>query len=77
MPFENEHSCRIAEPSEFKKGSFRRIKEGNLSIIIGKKHGKTTTSTQAFRYPKDKYTEAQARAHCKKNKGRFEAAKKD
>jgi hypothetical protein len=28
MPFENEHSCRIAEPSEFKKGSFRRIKEG-------------------------------------------------
>ena len=76
MPYENEHACRIREPNEFQKKSFRRIKKGSLSIIIGKLLGKSTTTTQAFRYPITKYTTAEARKHCKKNKGKFEAAKR-
>jgi len=74
MPYSNEHSCRIREPGEFEDKSFRRIKQGKLSIIIGKLKGKSSTTTQAFRYPKDDWTEASARAHCKAQEGRFEAA---
>lgn len=77
MPFPNEHACRIKPPGSFQKESFRRIKQGKLSIIIGRLLGKTTTSTQAFRYPKDDWTEDQARSHCGEQKGTFEAAKKD
>lgn len=75
-PYPNEHACRIKSPGAFEKGSFRRIKQGRLSIIIGRLRGKTTTTTQAFRYPKASYSEEAARAHCKKQGGSFEAAKK-
>jgi len=74
MPYPNEHSCRITEPSEFQKGSFRRISEGKLNIIIGKKKGQTKTSTQAFRYPKDKWSVNEARSHCRDHNGKFEPA---
>jgi hypothetical protein len=77
MPFPNEHACRIKPPGSFQKESFRRIKQGKLSIIIGRLLGKTTTTTQAFRYPTDSWTEDQARNHCKDEGGSFEAAKKD
>lgn len=74
MPFPNEHACRVKNPGDFQKGSFRRMKRGKLSIIIGRLKGKTTTTTQAFRYPIGTWTTAQARAHCKEQKGSFEAA---
>jgi len=74
MPYPSEHACRIRQPGEFQENSFRRIKQGKLSIIIGKLKGKTTTTTQAFRYPKESWTADEARAHCKKQGGSFEAA---
>jgi hypothetical protein len=77
MPYPNEHSCRIREPGEFEDGSFRRIKSGKLSIIIGKLKGKPSTTTQAYRYPKDTWSAEAARAHCKAQGGRFEAASQD
>jgi len=85
MPYPNEHSCRLRSPNDFQPNSFRRIQRGKpgqktpngrpLSIIIGRLRGKTTTEAQAYRYPKDDWTAAAARAHCKRNKGMFEAAK--
>lgn len=47
-------------------------------MIYGiKGRGKSVTSeVQALRYPKDIWTEASARAHCKDRGGTFEAAKK-
>jgi len=77
MPYPNEHSCRIKQPGLFQKDSFKRIKSGRLSVIIGRLKGKTTTTTQAFRYPIDAYTELAARTHCRENKGTFEAAVKE
>lgn len=77
MPYPNEHSCRIKSPGLFQKDSFKRIESGKLSIIIGRLKGKTTTTTQAFRYPVDAYTELAARKHCQENKGTFEAAIKE
>jgi len=74
MPYPNEHACRIKSPGLFQPARFRRIKSGKLWIIIGRLKGQTTTTTQAFRYPKDLWTEKQAREHCKEQKGRFEPA---
>lgn len=76
MPYPTEHSCRIAEPDRFEPNSFRRIKQGILSIIIGKLKGQDKTSTQAFRYPISDWTEKEAAKHCADHDGRFEAAKK-
>lgn len=75
-PFPNEHACRIRDPGAFEKDSFRRIKQGRLSIIIGRLRGKTTTTAQSYRYPKESYSEEAARAHCKEQGGSFEVAKK-
>ena len=77
MPYENEHSCRILDPGKFQKDSFRRIKQGKLSIIIGKLIGKTKTTAQAYRYPIDQWSAEEARRHCKDAGGRFEAARKE
>jgi len=87
MPYPNEHSCRLHDPDEYQKNSFRRIERGTkgrgaetgkkLSMIIGKRQGKTTTETQAYRYSTEVWSEAEARAHCKEAGGAFEAASKE
>lgn len=74
MPFPNEHSCRLRQPGEFQADSFRRITSGGVSIIIGRLKGKTETTSQAIRYPKDKWTAAEAAADCREKGGTFEAA---
>jgi phage I-like protein len=74
MPYPTEHSCRLKSPDLFEADSFRRIKQGNLSIIIGRLKGATTTTTQAYRYNKDEWSEVDARAHCGEANGAFESA---
>ncbi len=74
MPYRGEHACRVRQPGEFQPDSFRRIKNGKLVILIGKLKGESSTTTQAFRYPTDDWTEAEARTHCEKQGGRFDAA---
>jgi len=71
MPYPLEYSCRILSPDKFQKNSFRRIARGKLSIIIGRLKGKKTTTTQAFRYPKNRWSKEQARKHCEEHKGTF------
>lgn len=66
MPYKNKHSARIKEPGDFEKDSFRRKNiETGIDIIIGRLKGKTTTTTQAYRFKKDKYTPAQAKKWLK------------
>lgn len=73
MPFANEHACRIRRPGDFQANSFRRISQKSdgkrLDIIIGRLKGKTTTTTQAFRYPKDDWSASAARSHCTEHDG--------
>jgi hypothetical protein len=76
MPFSNEHSCRIKNPDLFEQNSFRRIKEGRLSIIIGKLKGQDKTTTQAYRYSTEDWTEEEAKKNCEKYGGEFHPAKK-
>jgi ATP-dependent protease ClpP protease subunit len=78
MPYPNEHSCRLKDPGAFQEGSFRRVTrehEGKrYGVIMGRLKGETTMSEQAYRYPKDDWSAAAARSHCKSHEGRFEKA---
>jgi hypothetical protein len=74
VPYRGEHSCRVQQPGAFQPDSFRRIKNGKLSIVIGKLKGEAATTTQAFRYPTEDWKESEARKHCSDNGGSFEPA---
>lgn len=74
-PFPSEHSCRIASPSKFQKDSFRRSTLGRgIIAIMARPIGSTKIKIQSLRYPKSKWSADEARAHCAKHKGSFEAA---
>lgn len=80
MPYPNFHSARIRNPGDFKEDSFRtkNIASG-INIIVGRLKGKTTTTTQAYRFDKDKFTAAEAKKWLKDHDIKylsFEAAKK-
>jgi HK97 family phage prohead protease len=79
MPFQNEHACRLRDPGDFKKESFRRTKRKSdgkeYSIIMGKLKGEDSMTEQAYRYGKDVWSSGDARKHCKDHKGKtFEPA---
>lgn len=80
-PFPNEHSCRLRSPGDFQDGSFRRISREHdgkrYDVIIGRLKGETSTTEQAYRYPKATWTATAARSHCKSHDGTFEAASGD
>lgn len=80
-PFANEHACRLRDPDDFKPDSFRRTTREHdgkeYAVIMGKLKGETAMTEQAYRYPKDEWSEAEARAHCKDHDGGlFEPASK-
>jgi hypothetical protein len=83
MPYPNEHACRLADPASFQKGSFRRSTRRSkrsgkqYSVIFGRKKGSKTMSEQAYRYNKSNWNAAEARGHCRRHNGTFEAASKD
>lgn len=72
-PYPNEHACRLVDPGKFAGGTFRtteRKHEGKTyRVIMGKLKGKSTMTEQAYRYPKDDWKAADARAHCKSHDG--------
>ncbi len=75
MPYPNEHACRLVDPSEFEPGSFRRLHMGSgADGIVGRLKGQSTTTLQTIRYPTASFSAAEARAHCARHKGSFEAA---
>lgn len=77
MPYPNEHSCRMRDPGDFEKKSFRRKVQDSLVLILGKLKGESDMTLQAYRYPTKDWTEAKAKAHCKKEGGEFHAAEKE
>lgn len=78
MPYPNEHACRIAPPGDFQAGSFRRVartvKGKGAAMIFGRKPGETKATLQAIRFPKGKWSAADARKVCGGLGGTFEAA---
>lgn len=77
-PYTNEHACRLRQPGDFEEDSFRRMTrehEGKkYACVMGRLKGEKTMTEQAYRYDKDVWEMAQARAHCKAADGTFEAA---
>jgi ATP-dependent Clp endopeptidase proteolytic subunit ClpP len=68
MPYANEHTARVKEPSDFKDDSFRRknIKDG-IDIIMGKlKSGGDSMVTQAYRFDASKFSVQEAKDWLKK-----------
>lgn len=80
-PYPNEHACRLEDPKKY--DTCRRGKrvanepesvKGKEFVVIYCKKGDGPMEQQAFRYPIKTWTAAEAGAHCKHNKGSFEAA---
>ena len=76
MPFPNEHSCRLNEPGKYdsfnRKNCEQKSNDKCIDVIYGIIGNKS--EVQALRYPKKVWTEESAKNHCKKRKGKFEAA---
>ena len=79
MPYPNEHSCRVRDPADFVKKSYRRknIVKG-VDIILGQVIGTKKYEVQAYRFDTEVFTASEAKAWLKKHEikcTRFEAAK--
>jgi len=77
-PFPNEHSCVLTDAGKYDK--FRRgtrDHEGKkYAVLYGHVKGGETWEDHSFRYDKETWTSAEAKAHCAEHKGTFEAAEK-
>lgn len=77
-PYPNEHACRLRSPDDFQEGSFRRTTRTSdgkkYSVIMGRLEGEDTLTEQAYRYDKEVWEASEAKSHCKKHDGTFEAA---
>jgi len=80
-PYPNEHACRLREPETLNiVGSGERKHNGKTyRVIYGKpKHKPEAGSVeQAYRYPVETWSEAEARKHCQDHGGNFEPATKE
>lgn len=86
MPYPNEHAARIRNPGDFQPNTFRSKTlpkseggKGGVRVIMGRLKGQTTMTAQAYRFPVDLYTAAEARRWLKDNDVKyksFEAAAK-
>jgi HK97 family phage prohead protease len=76
-PYPNEHACRLNDPGKYdrlrRRNGDREHDGKKIDVIYGIKDGKS--EVQALRYPKEEWTAAAAKAHCKDQDGSFEAAK--
>ena len=72
-PYPGEHACRLRDPNDFEADTFVRTTrehEGKkYDVIQGRLKGEDALTEQAYRYPKDVWTEAAARAHCTDHDG--------
>ena len=80
-PYPNEHSCRLREPETLDiVGSGERKHNGKTyRVIFGKPKGKPEAGSveQAYRYPVETWSEAEARKHCQDHDGSFEPATRE
>lgn len=68
MPFSGEHAARVKDPGAFQPNSFRRknIARG-VSIIMGRLKGESSMTAQSYRFDKDVFTPAEAKAWLKEH----------
>lgn len=80
MPYPNFHSARVKNPGLFSTSkedwAMKELKgTRGIMIVLGKLKGAAAPSdptiTQSYRFPKDKYTVAEAKAWLKRNKIKY------
>ena len=79
MPYPNFHAARMRDPGDFEQLKTKSITDG-ITIIVGKLKGEKTTTAQAYRFDKDKFTASEAKGWLKDHDLKemtFEAAKKE
>jgi len=83
MPYPTEHTCIVREKADFDESTFRTIQrkhEGkSYRVIVGKLKDAAGADDpmveHSYRYPRDEWTETDARAHCREHDGiNFEPA---
>jgi len=78
MPYPNEHACRLLPPragAPTARKNGEREHEGKKYDVIYQKQANGKWEDQAYRYPKETWSESQAASHCKSHKGiEFEPA---
>ena len=74
MPYPNEHSARVRDPGDFIDSSFRSKElpkskggKGGVRVIMGKLKAGGSMIVQAYRFPADRYTVAEAKQWLKNN----------
>lgn len=84
MPYQNFHSARVKDPSEFSEIKMLHETDTGIQIYGGKlkSNPEGGTTAQTYRFPKEKYTEEQAKKwlddqNINYMKSEFEPAKKD
>jgi hypothetical protein len=71
-PYPQEHACRMADPDtfdKFRRQNCQRKVDGKCVDAIWGIKGDNPVVVQAFRYPKADWTVADAKNHCKAEKG--------
>lgn len=75
MPSKEFHVCDINTNLKVVGSQTRKSNGKSYTVRLGvPKSGKGGSQEYAYYYPKDQWTAAEARAHCKEHNGRFEAA---
>ena len=77
-PYPNEHACRLVTPNggKTRRKNGAQEHEGKKYDVIYQEKDDGKWEQQAYRYPKETWTAAEAKAHCKSHKGiLFEPAK--
>lgn len=78
MPYPNEHACRLHSPERY--GEWGRVTRQSASVgkqysvIRGRKKSDGVWEDQAYRYDRNRWSADEARRHCRRHDGRFEAA---
>lgn len=72
-PLPNNHACVVDSSLEVVGSQTREHNGKRYTVRIGKKKG-GGTGERSYLYPKDQWTESEARAHCKSHGGSFEPA---
>ncbi len=78
MPYPNEYSCRLHDPSNFKDPWIRVKRKSKsvgktYSVVRGTSKASGKFEDQAYRYSKDTWSASEAKSHCKAHKGSHEA----
>lgn len=70
-PYPNEHACRLRQPNgnDTRRENGAREHDGKKYDVIYQKNDDDTWEEQAYRYPKEVWTEENAHEHCKQHNG--------